>query len=1070
MQKTIPFAQIKKSLLMLSCVLGTMAASIPAYADDTEVFFSSAHGSTLSKSNILFVLDNSGSMGYGYDDSWRWGADYSTPDPGINNRLSDLISVMDSILADIKNVNIGLMTFTYDCLGVSCSARDNYAKILNGSEVKDIDLPAHRANLRAQVGAMLPRTNTPITAALYEAAQAMLEGTKGRPLGTTAQYNEVIKSECQQNHIVLLSDGVANSSVPKAGIEALFATNTSHDLFSNTPMTCAPVAAAAQTGEYCGRELAWWLGNTDHTLETPLKKKPITLHTISFAMDQNGGVQGNTFLEDLATFGNGGFYDAGSADELADAFNTILTEVKDVDTTFVKPIANTDQLNRLSQSDDLYVGMFTPSLKTRWDGNLKRYKLEVDNLGNVIIKDNSTPPQNAVSNDTGFFKDSSKSIWSATADGADVTKGGAASKIDHTTRQMYTYVGDTLLPANIASPVNLASTDANSLTALKNSNPALLPSLFNLPPTDSAEFAEFIDWVRGSDTEGHYNDPSNLTNSRKHIGDILHSSPVLVNYEHANGPLIFFGTNEGFLHAVDTIDGTEEYSFIPKELLPNLNKFRENSRDIPHPYGLDGPITLMHFDKASADFSEKDGDGLVNNNETAMLYFGMRRGGRDYYAMDVSSRDKPKLRWQIKGGPIPGVAVNEFAALGQSWSKPTAARIRFRGEIKNVLIFGGGYDENQDPTKVSNLTEKQTFDSMGNAIYIVDANNGKLIWKADRNSQTKMNYSIPSDIRVLDIDGDGLSDRMYVGDMGGQVWRFDINSGHTDSETASTLVYGGVMAELGGNGIDGARRFYSQPDVALINKAGEHFMSVSIGTGWRAHPRNTGVDDRFYMLRDNRPLEKIMDSANFGAKSSPGNTPAWVPTKESDLRLLTDEPDNNPLPDPDGWVLPFDTDSGEKSLNSSLTINNQLVFASYTPEVHNDDCLPASDSTSVYAVDILRGNPIPFAGLGGDPEVTTRKETIMIDGIPPSPTAVIKKNDDGTYSTGVVLGTKTILPHLNFGGLTKRTYWHDRRRGVDKPEEVESAECAKSDRADTFSAATGINPDGAGGGTSCSAS
>ncbi|MFT6639575.1 MAG: type IV pilus assembly protein PilY1 [Patiriisocius sp.] len=97
---------------------------------------------------------------------------------------------------------------------------------------------------------------------------------------------------------------------------------------------------------------------------------------------------------------------------------------------------------------------------------------------------------------------------------------------------------------------------------------------------------------------------------------------------------------------------------------------------------------------------------------------------------------------------------------------------------------------------------------MGNAIYIVNAQTGELIWKADRNKFSDMDYSITSDVRVLDIDADGLTDRLYVGDMGGQVWRFDINSGH---EAGETLVYGGVMAKLGGqdNGVDtiaGARR------------------------------------------------------------------------------------------------------------------------------------------------------------------------------------------------------------------------------------------------------------------------
>ncbi len=62
-----------------------------------------------------------------------------------------------------------------------------------------------------------------------------------------------------------------------------------------------------------------------------------------------------------------------------------------------------------------------------------------------------------------------------------------------------------------------------------------------------------------------------------------------------------------------------------------------------------------------------------------------------------------------------------------------------------VLIFGGGYDTNQDsgiPTGP---------DAMGNAIYIVDPFTGQRIWWASNDAGsslllTKMNYSIPSEV------------------------------------------------------------------------------------------------------------------------------------------------------------------------------------------------------------------------------------------------------------------------------------------------------------------------------------
>src|SRR5207302_4300883 len=92
-----------------------------------------------------------------------------------------------------------------------------------------------------------------------------------------------------------------------------------------------------------------------------------------------------------------------------------------------------------------------------------------------------------------------------------------------------------------------------------------------------------------------------------------------------------------------------------------------------------------------------------------------------------------------------------------------------------VLLFAGGYDTNQD-----NAIPAGT-DSTGNAIYMVDPLTGSRIWWAGSDSHAdlvlaQMKYSIPSDLMIEDTNGDGLIDRIYVGDMGGQLWRIDLST------------------------------------------------------------------------------------------------------------------------------------------------------------------------------------------------------------------------------------------------------------------------------------------------------
>ncbi len=36
-----------------------------------------------------------------------------------------------------------------------------------------------------------------------------------------------------------------------------------------------------------------------------------------------------------------------------------------------------------------------------------------------------------------------------------------------------------------------------------------------------------------------------------------------------------------------------------------------------------------------------------------------------------------------------------------------------------------------------------------------------------------MDFAVPSDITLIDFDGNGFVDRLYFGDTGGQVWSVD---------------------------------------------------------------------------------------------------------------------------------------------------------------------------------------------------------------------------------------------------------------------------------------------------------
>ena len=810
---------------------------------------------------------------------------------------------------------------------------------------------------------------------------------------TGATYNTPFRSSCQTNHIVFLSDGAATSNSSANKVKALTGKSsckpTQPDRWGNYP-------------EECGEELAEWLFENDHSAGLTGKQN-ISTYTIGFNFSSD-------FLRKIASAGDGAYFQAESSAQLVDVFQSILGDVLSVDTSFVAPGATVNQFNRLTHRDDIYFALFKPDTRPSWDGNLKRYEIGSDESGEVSIMD--VHGNKAVDESSGFFAPESQSWWSDGIDGSQVSKGGAAAELffsDTNPRKVYTYVGsnenipyagvDLTLPAQTLSENNNAITLAH--LGIENADGT---------DADRAAYREsLLKWARGIDLKD--DDEDNDTNDwRKHMGDPMHARPVILNYENGNSPYttIFLGTNDGYLHAVDREEGKELYSFVPQELLGNFHVFWNNQSSDGHPYGLDGALSIWHTDD--------DNDVTIDATEKAFLYTGMRRGGSSYFALDVSKREAPKLAWVLDP------SVTGFEELGQTWSKMTPAKILYQGDIRNVLIFGAGYDVNQDLARDANNDRvARTTANRGRGIYIVDAETGKLVYSVLGVDQTSgadgghqkfdsMDYSIPSDINTLDTDFDGVVDQMYASDSGGQIWRFDFDPYHGAGST-NPLIAGGVIADLNANGLAGERRFYYEPDVALISDKGDRFLSISIGSGWRAHPLDLIVDDRFYMIKS----PSVFGAPKGYGKSTDGGK-TFSPIVEADLIDATNQ--LNPETNEFGWYYDLDA-KGEKVLGASVTADNKVFFTTYRPALAVGACTTAIGGGSIYALNIISGGPV--LDLNGDGEIDLEDAELPLaqGGIPPPPLPIITDKD-------VMITTGPTLIDPEIDDLTYRTYWVDK--------------------------------------------
>jgi len=746
---------------------------------------------------------------------------------------------------------------------------------------------------------------------------------KSEKINGSAQYISPMNDTCQTNHIVMLSDGSPTSSNAINKVKSMVGINSCTNRGSGT----------------CGEELAYYLKNNDQS-STVVGTQDITTYTIGFNFTSD-------WMRDVAVAGGGTFYEADSSAQLVDAFNNILAEILKVDTSFVSPGTTVNQFNRLTHRNDIYFSLFKPSEKPTWDGNLKQYRLE-GNPPILVDADNNS----AVDENSGFFKDGARSFWSAHADGSDVALGGAAHELDVTTRQVFTNVGNN---ANLTDNSN----------AFHEDNANLTKELMSISGQSDAFHDKLVRWSRGMDVDDENNDGS-TTDTRFHMGDPMHSRPFIINYSETES-VVFVGTNEGFLHAIDADDGSEVFSFIPVELLPNLSQFYANQSSIDHPYGLDGPIAAW-----------KDPD-----SNKRYLFVSMRRGGNTYYALDITSMTQPKILWKIDGDTSSG-----FGALGQTWSKPISTRVRIGGTEKDVLLFAGGYDTNQDHVNI------RTPDAVGNALYMVDIHTGNLIWNAGPSGSgakaefSDMNYSMPADISAIDTDLDGLADQMYIGDMGGQLWRFDIDN---YASSANSLVTGGVMAVFSDGSESGARRFYYAPNISLMSHEGEQSLAIAIGSGWRAHPLDLKVEDRFYMVRSDA-VHRAPDG--YGKDNGSGS---FSPITESDLVDVTNDlsPD---MTTGNGWRMDMEI-QGEKVLAKSITVDSKLIFTTYRPEQAASACAAALGGGATYVVSIRDGSPTTnLNGVGEDADLSKDDRSVVLEhgGIPPEAVVMFPSGIDNT--------------------------------------------------------------------------
>ncbi len=588
--------------------------------------------------------------------------------------------------------------------------------------------------------------------------------------GHTGSYTNPILSAadygmCQRNVTILMTDGFYNGWSPGVGnadanTSSAFDGGDYADSYSNT---LADVAMY-----YYKKDLASSLANEVPTTPTDsATHQHMNTFTVAFGVTGTLDPDGTKTPADASDTdpSDSGFSwpdpNSGSAERIDDlwhtAFNgrgdffsaqdpsTLVTALQAAINTASKGTSSAAAVafntTALDTGSVIYQAKFNPS--DNWKGGLTSTALNAD--GTIA----STP------------------LWDA---GDELTASDSASRI------VWTYRKDTKTGVAFKTLADLSTTQQNDLN--------------KGPSSSDGEGQARIDYLRGDtsneSTGLNFRDRTNI------LGDIVHSNPVYVGKPQSNHPnvapfgapgdlyadfvsdyenrdgIIYVGANDGMLHGFSESTGEEIIAYVPNAIFD----------DAPGK-GLHYLTDPAYSHKYYVDLSPTVADVYLNNSAwKTLLVGGLRAGGQGIFALDVTYRTNPAASNPFTNTNAASKVLWEFdstddADMGYSFAKPSIAMME---NNKWAVILGNGYNspgdgsgdiDGDDEAKLFILFIDQGLDGTWSSSDYIE------IRTKVGSSGNPNGLSTPA---VVDTDGNGQADRVYAGDLHGNLWAFDLSA------------------------------------------------------------------------------------------------------------------------------------------------------------------------------------------------------------------------------------------------------------------------------------------------------
>jgi len=595
--------------------------------------------------------------------------------------------------------------------------------------------------------------------------------------------------------------------------------------------------------------------------------------------------------------------------------------------------------------------------------------------------------------------DTSSPIWTAGSAGTqlDLLTAGAYAP---TTRKIVTYSGVGQSSATGSGGLQFHSSTAPASASITSQLTATQEAIFNstTTPPGPSDAAAVINYLRG-DRSGE----SASYRLRSHVlGDIINAEAVLVqaptlNYtddcyatpivtptsicatsfkaaQRTRVSTLFQAANDGMVHAFDAGTGAEKWAYVPKLTWPNMMG-RSKRAGFEHKYLVDATPTV-----GDVDFKKTDGIAITNPDWHTLLVGGLGKGGRGYYALDVTNPQATseidaasKVLWEF---PNSTTSATDADNMGYSFGRPIIVKTAADGWV--VLV----------PSGYNNTTGTGT----GRAyLYVLNPRNGAVIKRIDTDTSGTVAASAGLAKISAYVENANLNNTVkyvYGGDLLGNVWRFNLQGTRT-SWAAEKLA---ALVDSSGN----AQPVTTEPELATVTIANTDYQFVYVGTGkylgdvdvtaaaaTRTQTMYGLIDDgsaspQITITATRRDLQQQTMSAGASASTRNVSNNAAVYSGGSRKK---------------GWYLDLSLSPGERIVTDSQLAVGVLAFTTNIPSAAA--CIPGGSSW-FYTINyedggIVTDSTFPHSGTSLGNALASRVTLIKLeDG---SIKGVIKKSD-----------------------------------------------------------------------------